>query len=55
MRVEAANGVKNVKYVFRHDIPITIRAKLRVEEFHDEVVDDEIVEELKKGRVWLVR
>ena len=55
MRVEAANGVENVKDVFRYDIPIKIRAELRVEEPHDEVVDDEIVEELKKGRVWLVR
>ena len=49
MRVKAANGVEDVKYVFRHDIPIKIRAELRVEELHDEVADDGIVEELKKG------
>jgi len=55
MRVEAANGVENVKYVFRHDIPIKIRAELRVEELHDEVAYEGIVEELKKGRGWSVR
>ena len=49
MRVEAANGVENVEDVFRHDIPIKIRAELRVEELNDEVVEDEIVEECEKG------
>ena len=51
MKVEAANGVEDVKYVFRHDIPIKIRAELGVEKLHDEVSDDGIVEEFKKGRV----
>jgi hypothetical protein len=55
MKLEAANGVENVKYVFRHDIPIKIRAELRVEELHDEVADDEIVEEFQKRRVRSVR
>jgi hypothetical protein len=55
MRVEAANGVENVKYVFRHDIPIKMRAELGVEELHDEVADDGVVEQCKKGRVWSVR
>ena len=55
MKVEATNGVEDMKYVFRHDIPLKIRAELRVEELHDEVADDGIVEELKKGRVWSVR
>jgi hypothetical protein len=55
MRVEAANGVENVKDVFRYDIPVKIRAERRVEELHDEVADDGIVEEFKKRRVWSVR
>ena len=46
---------ENVKYVFRHDIPIKIRAELGVEELHDEVADDGVVEQCKKGRVWSVR
>jgi len=44
-----------VKDVFRYDIPIKIRAERRVEELHDEVADDGVVEEGKKGRVRLVR
>ena len=55
MRVEAANGVENVKDVFRYNIPVKIRAELRVEELHDEVADDGIVEEFKKRRVRSVR
>jgi hypothetical protein len=55
MRVEAANGVENVKDVFRYDIPVKIRAELRVEELHDEVADDGIVEEFQKRRARAVR
>ena len=55
MRVEAANGVENVKDVFRYNIPVKIRAVLRVEELHDEVADDGIVEEFKKERARSVR
>jgi hypothetical protein len=55
MRVEAANGLENVKDVFRYNIPVKIRAELRVEELHDEVAVDGIVEEFKQRRVRSVR
>ena len=44
-----------MKDVFRYDIPVKLRAELRVEELHDEVADDGIVEEFKKRRVRSVR
>ena len=55
MRVEAANGVENVKDVFRYNIPAKIRAVLRVEELHYEGADNGVVEEFQKRRARSVR